>query len=151
MNSLNLRQCIVTPNFFNIFLDLYVSNFHLNSCDICHDPLVKLHLHYQAYTFNYNISYTSCLQYNFEAFNFRNRDYQDSNDAVFNSNWYFLKDNNPTLDLKIDEFYSILFELITCFILTTYYSNRHCPPWFDKEMREAIKLKLHHRTQWNFW
>lgn len=147
VNSLSMKQCINNSNSFNSFLDLCFSDFDSTESDIFYNLIVKLDLHHFVYNLEFDTTFPTSSQYDFETFNFVKSDYQGLSAAFFQRNWSFSKDMELSLDMKVDKSYSILYESIVCFAPTINLSNPDSPPWFNKELKNAIKLKLYYHRQ----
>lgn len=147
-NSFNLRQCITQSNLNGNFLDLCFTNFSDISCDVSLDPLCKLDIHHHAYYFAIKFDCMTNLSYNLYDFDFRRGDYQGLNSAIGTVNWSFLNNEVLSLDDKLEKFYNILYEHIACYVPMANYTISDSPPWFNREIREAIKLKLKYHKLW---
>lgn len=131
-------------------MDLRFNNFVNINCDISTDSLCALDFHRYAYTFDVNTNQYSCLYYSFKEFDFNKADYQGLNISLSNVDCPFLHKDSSKFDDKLNKFYNILFEQIACYVPMHYYTTPDSPPWFNKELKDAIYLKLLYYKQWKF-
>jgi len=148
VNSLNLKQNIISPNSSNVFLDLMFSNVNMISCDVSLDPLCKLDLSHFAYTSEINTTKSSSLRYSLYSYNFNKGDYTGLSNAFLNFELSELTNSSKSLDYKVNLLYKFLNDSIEKFVPKVHCRDSEDPSWFTYELRKIIKLKNDLHRQW---
>lgn len=146
-NSFNLHQCDSLANSYGNFLDLCFSNVSVTECYSTIDLLFKLDYSHPALIIIIDKFCYNDLDYKYKVLNFKKADYVSLNVDLGRVDWSDLFEDADSLDSMLDRFYDVIYENIACHVPTFYYSNSDSPPWFNKELTDAIHLKLYYHSQ----
>lgn len=139
LSYLNLYQFNLVRNHNNVILDLALSNIHITVSNDS-DPLLPTDKHHPALNFSLNCSQFNILPTHNLIKDFINCDYRKIIKYIGDS-LSVIKFNTCNVNEYIDQFYSILYDVINNFVSQKQIYNNLYPIWFSNELKKLLKEK----------